>query len=103
MNRGHRMMKDYPFGIQRSLSDIPLFKISKTESCGNTTISLRPHNRYIYMPLFLTYVSMCLKNQTQISSFNFSTTLSISSFVLCLLKEKRTVTWLGLLLMALIT
>jgi len=39
----------------------------------------------------------------QISSFNFSITASISSFVLCLLKEKRTVTRLGLLFSALMT
>ncbi len=39
----------------------------------------------------------------QTSSFNFSTTVSTSALVLCLLKLKRTVTWLGLLLMARIT
>src|SRR6476620_1262677 len=38
-----------------------------------------------------------------INSFNFSITLSTSSFVLYLLNEKRTVTWLGLLLTARIT
>ena len=43
------------------------------------------------------------KFQNQMSSFSFSTTLSISSFVLFLLNEKRTVTWLGLLFTARIT
>src|SRR6185437_3850881 len=38
-----------------------------------------------------------------IRSFNFATTWSISSRLLCLLKENLTVTWLGLLLIARMT
>ncbi len=46
---------------------------------------------------------LSLKKVRQIRSFNLDTTVSISSFVLCLQKENRTGTRFGLLLIALIT